>query len=472
MRKSIFVLALLLGFSFAFASAALAVAECDFSGPPTAAQLAACQAASAASGSSSAAVTSAPTSMPDGVSAQPEQKGPPADLAEKINAQKLKGMKSGMRGMETALNKMKASYAKLEKQGIVIPQDIKNKFTRAQQIIDTIKNATQATEIESLDPDEFSNIMSDLGDAQGTLMERFQKMKAMKKAAGSMEKGVIAIEKVVLRIQKQGGIVPQEMTDNIAKMKTLIAGIKAEKSYEELVPLGIDEMDELMGKISDATDMFEMLLRWPMAAKQMDKQIIALDKTAIRLQATVEKLKVKGVDLSEELAKFNEGLAKLKAVRADGEAKMKAGQPAEAFDNLEENFINQMDNVIEYQRIIEAMTNLGRFNSEFKKGLATAQQGIRQLKKNKVDTAEIEALISSVSAKANEIIALIKTKPIDENTVADKIAAYEDSRQIVMDKLEELLKKPMPWEQGKSQIKDLTMPKELDKYVDELKANK
>ncbi|MEI6627720.1 MAG: hypothetical protein WCL61_03930, partial [bacterium] len=399
------------------------------------------------------------------------RQGPSAEQLQKINEQKLKGMKSASKGMAMGLNKMVAQYEKLEKSGTPIPQELKDKLAKAQGMIDAIKNATTAEEVEAVDTDEFSTIMEDLGNNIGKLKEQAAMFNGLKKAAKSIQNGINLFEKQLNRIVAQGVAIPQDTADTLARVKNLIQALKDGKTFADVEAAGINDIDELMTKLDSSREQLEILARWPKTLKMINQQLTSLDKINVRLQTKMTNLSKKGIDVSDDYAKFTASLDKLKATRDDAITKMAASQSQEAFDTIENTFYDEMDHAYEYQRVIETMANLGGFTSTFKKAVSGAQKQINLLTKKGVDATEMQSMFNIIKAKGNEILATIKGKEFDNNTMTDNLQALEDAKQSFLDKYDELIGgQPMPWDTGTKTFKPVTIPTQFNQALDRLQA--
>ena len=465
---------------------------CQFSGAPTPEQIAACaQASQAQAQNQQGGPVPAPggnvnpptppmqpniPNIPQGFQGGPQgipggtprgiQMGPSAEQMQKIEEQKLKGMKQGVNGMEKGLKQMEAQFAKLEKNKTAIPSEITEKLKQARTMIDTIKNAQTSDEIDAVNTDEFSNLMNDLGSAVGEIQRQTQMLAGLKKAAKGMQKTITTFGKSIAKLTKQGLTIPQETTDNLNKVQAIIDAINANKSIDELEALGLDDIGDIMDQLGESRKTLEMLARWPQATKQVDKEIVNMGKVAVRLEATVNKLKTKEIDLTDNLAKFKAGIEEIKAARADAEQKVKSGDTEGGFDALEANVFQKISDIYEEQRIIETMANLSRFAADYKKGIASAQQQINSLKKKKINTAELEDILNRTKTKGNEVLALLKAKPLDEGAIADGLDELGNLRTEFSDKMDELTGGPvMSWEQGPQQFPTMQVPKEFQQLI-------
>ena len=260
----------------------------------------------------------------------------------------------------------------------------------------------------------------------------------------------------------------------MAGIKTKIAAVKAAKTWEDAEAAGVEELQDSMEGLNDYRDQLEVLMRLPMMQKQLDQQMNNLNKEVKKTQAIVAKLAKGGIDLNEEQVAFAAAVNQLKTVRDNALAQVKSGNSEAiraALDDLEENFFGQLQDAWENSRIIQTMSNLGRFQSEFKKGIAYAGKRIAQLKKKKVNTAELAAILKQSQEKGNVVAALIKAKPMDEDAVMDGISELEDLRTQFSDKADELSGVAMPWETGPKTIKELNIPKEVNTFINTSKKN-
>ncbi len=447
------------------------VAECEFAAPPTSAQFVACQQAMQNSAASQQPSVVQPSAVDDSALDIPAM-GPPSDIQmgpseeqmAKINMMKLKGMKRGVKGMEMGLSKIEAQYVKLEKSGVNVVQTYKDKLAEARSMVNAIKDATEPEQIENIDTDNFSDLLDELGNGIGEMKQQVEMLKGLKRAAKSMKSGVSMFDKQIAKMVKQGIQVPDDIAENLKSVKDIIAGIESNKSWEELQALGIENIDELFDKLDDGRERVIMLSRWPMAQKQIDKQLAVMGKLSGKLSVIAGKLNG-DIDVSGYVTKFNDGVMELKQVRDNAVDKIKSGAGMEAFDELEGSFFGKLDEVYENQRIIETMAGMNKFATEYKKGLVLAKKQIAQLVKKKVKTKDAQLFLDQFKAKGDIIMGMIKQKPLDEAAIMGAVDEFENLRTNLVDKISALAGEKMPWEQGKPELLEVKIPKELDQFV-------
>mgnify|MGYP001569250275 FL=1 len=300
----------------------------------------------------------------------------------------------------------------------------------------------------------------------GEYLGNYQKMQGLKKMLAGMDRGVVSFEKQLAKLEKQGLTIPTDVKDDLGKLKTGLDAIRNAKSPEELEAADPDTLGDLMDKVNQSRPRLEMLAKWPRILKQADQQIARFKKELTKTKILVDRLMAKDIDVSANYTTFEQDVNNLKTARDAADALMKEGQSEEAFNKMEDEFFNLLDNVGEDQRVIQTMANLSRFGVEFKRGMAEAQKQIKNLQRRKIDVTELQGIYDQALAKGNEIVALIKIKPIDEEAILAAMDTMEDLKQQFQDAMDELTGKPMPWEdKTPSQFQSIQMPKDFNSSI-------
>jgi hypothetical protein len=213
-----------------------------------------------------------------------------------------------------------------------------------------------------------------------------------------------------------------------------------------------------------------MLTRWPQTVKQAQRELGNMTRELKRTKSIVTKLGKQGIDMTDEYGVFEGAINKLKETLAAAQAKVQEGTSdgiQEAFDLMQNEFFGQMDDVWEANRIIQTMSNLGRFASDFKRGISDAKRQISDLKRRKIDTSELADILTEAQAKGNEVIALLKAKPIDEDSTIEALKIMEDFRAQFDEKANELRgeQQLMPWQQGKQQFQSVSSGVDLGQFI-------
>lgn len=410
-----------------------------------------------------------PPQQPDqsGQNMQPNQPGQPEQNMQPMqnNAQRLKDMQRNLKPLQNTLN----NFDRLLKQGSVFSAELQAKIDEAKTLSAKIAAATSAEEISNEDMDSLRELMNTLEEERQGL----QRLKEFRNGIKMSENGVKSFEKQIVKLTAQKIAIPAEVSENLAKIKQLIETVKNAKSWAEMQESGVENLGDLMEALNESRGQLEMLARWPQTLKQVDRQIVNLDRQSKKLKTTVDRLLKKNIDLTETYAEFTALLEKFKAVRADAVASVAAGESQDAFDALQNEFFDQMDEVNQPAQIIQTMSNLGTFTSSFKRNMAQAKAAINKLKKSKIDVSAAEDIYAQMQAKGAELTALIKTKPIDQEAVLsglDEISGLQADFSNTMSDLSGDDGADMPWEQGKSQFQEVKLaPNFNDSYLPMMK---
>lgn len=370
----------------------------------------------------------------------------------------LQDMKRNMKPMENNLKQFEKQLQANEKKGQKLTPEMQQKLTGVKSKLETIKNSTSAEELQDFDMGQLNNDMQELEQSRREAEEGQRRVQDLQRNMKGAEQGLTQFEKQVNALAKKKIAIPAELTASIQKIKAIFAVVKKAKTWEEMEAAGVEDLQDLMMGLDEFRQQLDMLMRWPQTQKQLDQEIKNLDREYKKSQTMVKNLAKKGIDLAAELTAFKEAIDKIKAVRAEAAAKIKSGASEDiqaAFDLLESDFFGQMDDVWQYQRIIMTMSNLGQFQSQFKQRIRQAQAMITQLKRQKIDTAELAVALNELNVKGNEILAMLKAKPIDQDAVMDALQELEG----LGSQFEDLVVQTrgegeaMPWEQGPSQFK-------------------
>lgn len=395
------------------------------------------------------------------------QQGPSEEQQKQQQERQMKDMKRGVRQMESNIKQLERMFLNAEKKGTVIPQEVKDKLDKIKQIISALLTAATQEEMQNAGMEEIGYLMQDLDESRRTLIEDVQRVQDMKRNLKNMSQNLRMFEKQIAQLTKQGTAVPSDVSENLSKIKATIAAVDAAKTWDEMVNAGIEDLQDLMMNLDQSRQQLEMLARWPQTIKQIDRELKQFANTLKQSKTRVNGLLKKGIDLSSVYADFEAAVNKLKSVRDEAAAKMSSGDAEGAFDLLQNDFYGQTGDVWEYQRTIDMMGNLGRFTSEFKQGMAGAQQTINKLKRQKLDTGELQDLLEQNKVKGNEVLALLKVKPIDAEAIMAGMEDLWNMKQEFENMIAELTgqETAMPWEQGKEQFQQLSMPSAVQKMI-------
>lgn len=379
----------------------------------------------------------------------------------------MNDMKKGNKDMERNLTRLSNMFKKAEKEGTVIPEDIKAKLTKANEILNSLNTAKTAEEMQNIDMQDLNDIMRDLDDSREVLIDQAQRLKDMKRGLKDISKELAKFEKQVEKLKKQKMAIPEELSLTLNKIKSTVFAIQNAKTWEEAEAAGIEDIRDLWESLNENRQKLEMFSRWPQTLKEVDKQLKQIDKEFQRAKKLVEKAKKNGLDFSDVYAEFEDAVNKLKSAKGVAQKKMAEGDGEGAFEVIENDFFEQMEYTWEHQRIISTLNNLGRFKADFKKGLNELNSLMKKLKRKNLDITGIEKLIIYAAARGKEIESLLKAKPIDADKITDLLYEFEDLRQEFYEKADELTGEGeiMPWEKGTAIFKTPALPDSVSKLI-------
>jgi len=379
---------------------------------------------------------------------------------QKNQERMMQDVKRNIKQMESNLKRLESIFKKAEVKGTAIPTEVKDKLKEARSVLEAMKSAQSAEAMQEIDLGGLNEIMQSLDQSRQDIIDSAQRMNDMKRGMKGMESGLKMFESQIAKLAKQKIVIPAETTENLNKVKAIILAVKNAKTMDEMEAAGAEDLQTAMQNLDESRGQLEMLARWPQTLKQLNSELTRLTAELKKAKVIVERLKKQEIDLSDTYAQFEAAAAKLKTVKEEAEKNIKTGGSAEVFDTIQADFFGQMEDAMQYQRVIMIMSNLGRFNSDFKKGIAQAQNQIRKLKAKKLDTGEAEVILNDLNNKGKEILVMLKAKPIVENDIILALEEMEGLGREFSDKISELTGEEdiMPWEQGPQQFKQPQMP--------------
>lgn len=372
------------------------------------------------------------------------------------NERMLKDVKRGASDVARQLKQFETLVAKFEKKGVAISADTKTKIEALRALITKFQSITSADEAQDLNMDDLWSQMRDLEEERRNLEQMDNITREMKR----IESNIKMFEKQVAKLVKQKMAAPVEITENLAKVKTAIADIKAGKMENA------QDIFELVQNLDENRGQMEMLARWPQTLKEMDRQLKSLNTELKRAKTTTARLSKKEIDVSTVYSQFESAVAKLKETRDAAVAKIQENAE-DAFDLAQNDFFGQMDDVMESQKIIMTMGNFGQFNTNFTRQTNQAAQQIKALKNKKIDVTELNDLLAQAKTQAVAVKALFKAQPLDVDAVIEALNEVENLSQEFDQKVSELTgaQDDMPWEKGPQQFQQIQVSPNLDKWI-------
>ncbi len=383
------------------------------------------------------------------------------------NDRYLKDMQRGAKQMERSLKQFDALLHSTEKAGGTVKAEIKEQAEQLRAMLGKIKTVQSPEDLQDFDMGEANLISQELEQYRREAQEQVQRLRQVKQQIRNAEQAVKSFEK---QIAKAKSCISAEVTAKMKTLKTTITTVKNAKTWDEVEAAGLDDMGDMFDDINNSREQLEICARWPQILKQTDKQLKDLGKQLTKNKTLVARLSAKGIDLSVAYNAFEAGVAKMKSAREEAVAKMQSGDAQGAIDLLQDDIFDQMEDVMLNQQTIQIMSNLGTFNSQFKRGLTDAQKQINSLKKKKIDTTELVAILNETKTMGAEILALIKRPGDDQDTIMTGMEDLQDLRMEFSDKIAELTGEEgggMNEILGPSQFKTMQMPSGLNKYMNQ-----
>ncbi|MBI2459026.1 MAG: hypothetical protein HYV53_00555 [Parcubacteria group bacterium] len=286
---------------------------------------------------------------------------------------------------------------------------------------------------------EFGRPNGDQGQQQGPSEEDMKKMderrfKDMKRGLSQFTRSAQMMKKVVAKtktaINKCGVNIPEELSNALNSIDDLVKKINEAQTA--------DELDEVIGDIEDVGSVMQDwgprmgdLHRLCQMLKQADRDLKQLDRSLARYQA-----KNKGkIDISEILADYKSDLENMRqALRQARElAKTEAD---EALSKIEDDFYGSMDNIRNAEQAINMVLNIGQGIRQATAEIKKIDRDIKNLKRKKIDTAQLEELAVDFKARVEEIKTMVKGK-FDVDELIDKVEAAFDVREQIYDAMQE-----------------------------------
>jgi len=404
---------------------------------------------------------------PGGQNQMMGQQGPSEEQQKQQQERQMKDMKRGVNQMQSNIKQFEKIMTAAEKKGVVIPPDVKDNLNKAKQIISALTTATTPEEMQNAGINDLQDLMQSLDEARQNVIEAAQRVQQVQQGMKGLDSGLKMYDKLIAKLTKQGIAIPADIADNLNQVKTIVAAVKAAKTWEEMQNAGIDDLQDLMQTLDQNRQQLDALSRWPQTLKQVDSILKQLNTELKRDKAVVTKLAKKNIDLAGIYSDFETAVNQLKSVRDDAVTKMQAGQAEDAFNALQDDFFGQTNDVWQSAQVIQMMNNLGGFNSQFKQNVSKAKQQISNLKKQKIETGELEDLLAQAQAKGQEILDLMKVKPVDTDSIMNSMEELQTLQQDFSDKVSELTggETVMPWEQGPQQFNQISLPSSVGKYI-------
>lgn len=231
---------------------------------------------------------------------------------------------------------------------------------------------------------ELNDLMRELEEAREELIDKAQRLKDMKRELKNISKELAKFEKQVEKLKKQKFAIPEDLMDVLRNIKTTVDAIQKAKTWEEAEEAGIEDMRDLWEALNENRQLLETISRWPQTLKEVDRELKKLDQELKRAKKATDSAKKKGLDVSELYLDFENAVNKLKSAKGVALKKMADGDGEGAFEVIENDIFDQMEDSWKYQRILFTVSDLGKIKSEIKKELNELHKMMTRLRKKRL----------------------------------------------------------------------------------------
>lgn len=259
-------------------------------------------------------------------------------------------------------------------------------------------------------------------------------LNGMKRGVKGMKKPISSLEKTIDKVQKAGYTVSQEIIDALAKGKAAIAIIESTSDMEEATT-AIEQFNEFVDVMEPNMEPLNMLANFPKILSQATRTLNQLQKNFTTMKAKVAKTEM---DLSENVNDIQAKIDALKAVYTLAQELATAGDAVNAFDKLENEFFEPMQDAYQSVGMLQAALNISTAVKNVDKGIKNAEKVITKMKKKKFDTAELQTIVDQAKAKSAELKALVKVKDFDPDAAVAILEELDTLQSDFGDKVDEL----------------------------------
>ncbi len=148
--------------------------------------------------------------------------------------------------------------------------------------------------------------MGQSGEQESKMKER--ELKNMQRQMKSMELGINKLDKAFLAAEKKGIVIPEEVKENLAKAKEILAATKNAKSMDDLESVDPQELGDLMQSLGDAQ---REIVENAQRLEGIKRGMKGAEQGLRNFEKQVERLKKQGVPIPAEMA---EDLTKAKTI--------------------------------------------------------------------------------------------------------------------------------------------------------------
>ena len=260
-----------------------------------------------------------------------------------------------------------------------------------------------------------------------------QRFKMMKSSLSRFTSEIDKVKTQINSYKKKGMTVPSDAKEAVEQTTEFSKKVKEAKNA--------DELDELMSEFQDSMDVIQewmpklpRLAEYPRFIKQAEKEIAKANKAYKSDAAKIKKAKL---DLEEPLSEFKQEIEKQEELLKEVKELAKT-DPDEALDRLHEEFFGAMDDMWSGEQVISMSLNIKKGLTQMNRDIKDAEMTIKKLKRQKIDTKDLENLLAQSKEQAAELKKIAAAKPIDTDAMIDAVDALMEAGSAFENKVQEL----------------------------------
>jgi hypothetical protein len=295
---------------------------------------------------------------------------------KKFQEQALRDMKKSVRSFERFLIMLESRVKKVEKQGIIVVQSVKDLIVKAKDLIARAKEAKTYDEAK-----EIMDQMPGLGEELNEALPRLEQLARLPEALKVINRRVAEVERAIKTTTATAKRLKIDAADEIEKMKSLLA--EAKEAIAKLKTGSMEDADtffdyiqeSIMEKLNEAFMSSQMIQTVANVKKYTNK--VAADLK--RFERRIVQLEKKGEDMSEARALLDEAKNYLAELRAAGAKKLTADAADEIIEYLGSlfNLDDQLEEVLRLTAPDELERQLRRlFEGASKEELKPLEVGV------------------------------------------------------------------------------------------------
>lgn len=263
-----------------------------------------------------------------------------------------------------------------------------------------------------------------------TRIEKQKQIKEMLKGISGMSgliRGLNVMEKAFQQVAKDGVATPAELAQTMTRVKEIRPEIvkfqnkKAENITDEAAEMLADHMSEMCEIGLTLAEWGEQLPQFLQISARMKQATKDLKRAKSDVARAVKAAARSKYGLSNKVEELNGAIETLKTTLGDAVEITGLDEKGEKINE----FYDQFQDIYDAIGVINALQNVGQARTQWNKRVNENTRLINQLKRAKLDVAELAVMNDEVRAKLDELKTALAKKPLDRDEVK---GLFEDLR--------------------------------------------